>query len=207
MYELWPKDITEKSKHFLIELKSIDLDFVLIGGWAVYLISKYSESRDIDMLVPQKELWKLRTYIMSKGGEEKTNPLGKTGYKLNEVELDVYTDKLNNLPVDIDKVFEEKQFIEIEGFKVLQPELLLKLKIKAEEARKMSHKGLKDRCDILSILNTYKIDAKKISNEDRQRLEKIIHTNQIEYEYIMKKKLNPSDIKKMKTKLLDCLNS
>ena len=42
--------ITEKSWQILIRLKS-KIDFVLIGGWAVYLYTKGLKSKDIDIVI------------------------------------------------------------------------------------------------------------------------------------------------------------
>lgn len=50
MNEFWNSDITEASWRGLQELKR-EIDFVLIGGWAVYLYSRLQKSKDIDVIV------------------------------------------------------------------------------------------------------------------------------------------------------------
>ena len=58
--------ITQKSWEELKKLKK-KFNFVLIGGWAVYLYSKTLKSKDIDILIEYEELIKLRkVYEISK---------------------------------------------------------------------------------------------------------------------------------------------
>jgi len=53
--EFWHNLITEKSFHLLQEFKK-DFDFVLIGGWAVYLYTDSLKSKDIDIIVDLETL-------------------------------------------------------------------------------------------------------------------------------------------------------
>jgi hypothetical protein len=55
--------ITEKSFQFLQELKR-EYEFVLIGGWAVFLYSHSLKSKDIDIIVDYSELAKLKKISM-----------------------------------------------------------------------------------------------------------------------------------------------
>jgi len=64
--EFWNDEIIEKSWEKLIELKS-EIEFVLIGGWAVYLYTKLHKSKDIDIIVDYDALRRLQAdYVMGK---------------------------------------------------------------------------------------------------------------------------------------------
>src|SRR3972149_1155146 len=52
--------VTKKSWLTLQDLRG-KLDFVLIGGWAVFLYTKALKSKDIDLIVNYDQLEKLRT--------------------------------------------------------------------------------------------------------------------------------------------------
>ena len=54
----WHELITEKSWQLLQELKG-KFRFKLIGGWAVYLLTKAQKSKDIDIIVDIAELQKV----------------------------------------------------------------------------------------------------------------------------------------------------
>jgi hypothetical protein len=53
--DFWNSLLTEKSWEILQELRKKH-NFVLIGGWAVYLMTKQHKSKDIDMVISIKEL-------------------------------------------------------------------------------------------------------------------------------------------------------
>jgi len=48
--EFWNSLLTEKSWEILQELRK-DYNFILIGGWAVYLLTKQKKSKDIDIVI------------------------------------------------------------------------------------------------------------------------------------------------------------
>ena len=48
--EFWNSLLTEKSWEILQELRK-NYDFILIGGWAVYLLTKQKKSKDIDIVI------------------------------------------------------------------------------------------------------------------------------------------------------------
>jgi len=49
--EFWHNLITEKSFGLLQNLRK-QFDFILIGGWAVYLYTQSLKSKDIDIYIP-----------------------------------------------------------------------------------------------------------------------------------------------------------
>lgn len=57
--QYYHKLVTDKSYQFLQNLKR-SYEFVLIGGWAVYLYTQALKSKDIDIIVDYKELAKLK---------------------------------------------------------------------------------------------------------------------------------------------------
>lgn len=143
--EYWHDLITEKSWKILQELKG-RFNFVLIGGWAIYLWTKGLKSRDIDIIVDFNVL-----EILKKEYElRKNDSLKKYEIIIGEVDIDIYVPYFSKLGIPIEDIEAESSFIE--GFKVANKELLLIMKQIAEESRSMSEKGEKDRIDILSIL-------------------------------------------------------
>ncbi len=199
-----------KSFEFLKRLKALGIDIVLIGGWAVYFLTRYHMSRDIDVILRDREYWKLKTYIMGQGGREKASGLNKTGFSIEDVKLDVYTESKSGLAIPIKEIFEKELYVVKESVKILKPELLLILKLTAAEARGQSMKGLKDRCDILALclktdadFSVFKEICKNYSVVEKpQRLEELILSCGDEFKYVMQKELIPSKIKRMKRDLI-----
>jgi len=137
--------ITEKSWQILIRLKS-KIDFVLIGGWAVYLYTKGLKSKDIDTVIDYDNLGKLqKIYPVSKN-----HHLKKYEVKNEEVDIDIYLPFYSILPIPVEEL--PKLTVRYDNFTVLKKEALLILKQKAYENRKASIKGQKDRIDIISLI-------------------------------------------------------
>ncbi|MFH1192257.1 MAG: hypothetical protein V1655_02160 [bacterium] len=57
--QFWRDNITEKSFQALLEMKN-KINFILIGGWAVYFWTKKMKSKDIDIILDYGELGKLK---------------------------------------------------------------------------------------------------------------------------------------------------
>lgn len=212
-YLIWDEDLMLKSFEFLKRLKVLDMDMVLIGGWAVYFLTQYHMSRDIDFILQDREFWKLRTYILGLGGREKASGLKKTGFSIEDVKLDVYCESKSALAIPIDEIYQKQLFVVIEGVKILKPEHLLILKLKAAEARGHSMKGLKDRCDILALCLKTDLDFSvfKAICQDHfmadmpQKLEELILSCQKEFNYVMQKEIIPSKLKRTKKDLINRL--
>jgi len=210
--ELWNDIITEKSQKLLFELKDI-MNFVLIGGWAVWLYAPSVKSKDIDIYINFDDFFKLQKDLADKGIYIGLNQkLNKYEIKMDEIDIDIYTPHHCDLIVPCKDVFNEKLFKKVDRFNVIIPEALLILKINAEEKRHEAIKGFKDRIDILSIL--YKVDLnKKLLNElakkynvNLNRLKEIITKSYKEYSYFFSEAENLRKLKELKKELLKKMN-
>ena len=210
---IWDEELMLQSRQLLETFKAQAFDMVLIGGWAVYFLTRYHMSRDIDFLMRDRELWKLRTFIQAAGGREKAAGIRKVGFELGDVGIDIYTETRSGLPVDVNEVFEKDLFVMEEGYKVLEPGRLLRLKLDAARGRDQSPKGLKDRCDILSICMkdvSYVLSYKNLvlGTNDRAALEglrSLVKNADIEFEYVLGEKVSPGRVKKFKERILSAL--
>jgi hypothetical protein len=145
-------EVVERSWRVLGEIKGF-ADFVLIGGWGVYLWTRKLKSRDIDVYIDQKNFYKLQSDLTLRGYALKRNVrLMKFEALISDVEVDIYTPFMSKLVVPCSDVFDRKLYSMIEGFKVAVPEVLLLLKAQAAKDRWHAEKGLKDRVDIISLL-------------------------------------------------------
>ena len=68
------------------------------------------------------------------------------------MEVDLYTPFMCNLVIPCSEVLHEKLYSIVEGFNVATPEVLLILKAQAARQRWHAEKGVKDRADIISLL-------------------------------------------------------
>lgn len=136
--------ITEKSFKFLQELQK-EFNFVLIGGWAVYLYSHSLKSKDIDIIVDYSELGKLK----EKYEVFKNSRLKKYEIKTGEFDVDIYLPHYSQLGMDLTGA--TGSAIVKEGFRVPRLETLFLLKLFAWRERQGSAKGEKDKLDIFSL--------------------------------------------------------
>lgn len=137
--------ITEKSWEQLQNLRR-QHNFVLLGGWAVYLYTKGLKSRDIDLLCGYEELEKFRQqYELSKNDRLKKYEVHQADF-----DIDIYVPFYSEFVIPAEKLLAMVR--DREGFKVLSPEVLLILKQQAWQDRQYSVKGEKDRIDILALL-------------------------------------------------------
>lgn len=100
-----------------------EYNFVLIGGWAVFLYSKSLKSKDIDIIVDYSILDKMK----EKYEVAKNERLKRYEIKTGEFDIDIYLDHYSELGVDIAKITESA--VVKGGFLVpkLEPLFLLKL--------------------------------------------------------------------------------
>lgn len=151
MPEYYHNLITEESWKTLQDLRR-SYQFVLIGGWAVYLYTHALKSKDIDCIITYDVLEKLRTsYTLTKNDR-----LKKYEIKIEGVDVDIYVPHYSNpgLPPEI----VQRHTVEREGFSVPSPAVLLLLKQFAYGNRQGTPKGEKDKLDILSLLKNASID-------------------------------------------------
>jgi len=149
--EFWNEAIVERSWEILKKI-SREFDFVLIGGWAIYLWSKGQKSRDIDIIIEYGAL----DYLKKNYPLKKNDFLKKYEIIINEVDIDIYLPYFSRFPIPIEDIIQNKT--KIEGFTIVLPEILLILKQNAEFDRKDSIKGQKDRLDIINLLMKVDID-------------------------------------------------
>lgn len=151
MPEFYHNLITEKSWQILQDLRR-SYQFVLIGGWAVYLYTHAQKSKDIDCIVAYDVLEKLRTaYPLTKNDR-----LKKYEIKIAEIDVDVYVPHYSNLGLSAEMV--QQHTHQRDGFSVPDAAVLLALKQRAYRERQGTSKGEKDKLDILSLLKYATID-------------------------------------------------
>lgn len=198
--EFWQNWVIDKSFSVLQELKK-KYKFILIGGWAVYFLTKAIKSKDIDIVVDFEELEKMKLELKI----SKTTFLKKYACELEGISIDIYVPYYSKLALPLEEI--KKSVLTIEGFKVPKPEIILILKQQAEIERRHSEKGLKDRVDLIALLWKSSIDFKKYKKllekynlNYRERLIEIVKQAKIEFEYLGIK--NPREIKKIKKKII-----
>lgn len=199
--EFWNSLLTEKSWKILQELKKEPFRFIVIGGWANFLWTRQHKSKDIDIIIPDfKEL----EILSKKYHLNKNDHLKKYEIKFGEIDIDIYLPYYSRLILPLETIL--KNLTKIEGFEVVQPEILLILKQGAELDRKESLKGQKDQIDILSLLCFAEIDFgkyRKLLKEKnlehfRTRLKEIVQTFQ-EVRYLG---MNVKDYARIKRELM-----
>ena len=202
--DYWNSILTEKSWKVLLDLKQKEFDFIIIGGWAAYLLTKLHKSKDIDIVLKDhKDL----DFLKKNYDLRKNDNLKKYEIKFEEIDLDIYAPFYSKLAIPAEDL--KKYTIKTQGFEVVKPEALLILKQGAEIYRKYSVKGEKDRVDIMTLLLFADIDFKEYFNllkiykleEYYDRLKKIINNfNEVKY-----LGLNPREFKLRKSRLIEKL--
>src|SRR3989344_794789 len=200
--DYWNDILTEKSWQILMRLKNENFDFIVIGGWAAYLWTKLHKSKDIDVVIKEnKDL----DFLKKNYDLRKNDNLRKYEVKFEEIDLDIYAPYYSKLAIPVEEI--KKYSTKIQGFYVVNSEVLLILKQGAEKDREFSIKGEKDRIDIISLVFYSEINFKeyhklieKYKLEDYYaRLIKII-SNFKEIKYL---NLNPREFKLRKTKIIE----
>jgi len=151
MPEFYHDLITEKSFKVLQDLRQ-KFDFILIGGWAIFLYTKTLKSKDIDIVIDYNELEKFKKEFPIFKNER----LKKYEAKTEGIDIDIYLPFFSDLGFSIEKIKDHLQ--SLEGFKVPLPEILLILKTKTYLERKGTTKGEKDFLDIFTLFKNEKID-------------------------------------------------
>lgn len=200
--EYWSSLLTEKSWKILQDLKR-NYKFILIGGWAVYLLTKQKKSKDIDIIITLHELEKFKQQNISKNNE-----LKKYELKKEEIDIDIYLDYFSKLTIPVEEI--KNYILNTEGFTIAKPELLLILKQGAYKDRQNSVKGEKDLIDIISLLffsspdfNEYYKLLKKYALTDLLNDLKLLLKNFKDFDAL---NLTPREFKLKKGKLLIALS-
>ena len=148
--------LTDKSFFLLTELKK-QFKFTLIGGWAVYFYTNSLKSKDIDMIVDFSELEQLRKEFPI----EKNERLKKYQIKIEEIDIDIYMPFYSDLGLPVEEIIKKTTLVN--GFVLLEKEVLLITKLKAYQDRGASVKGQKDLIDIISLVLLEDFDFKYLS--------------------------------------------
>jgi hypothetical protein len=154
MVQFYHAITTEESWEFLQDMKR-NYNFVLIGGWAVFLYSHSLKSKDIDIIIDYQELGKLK----EKYDIAKNERLKKYELKKGEFDIDIYLPHYSDLGIDIEKI--KNSAVVREGFFVPELEIMLLMKLYAWDNRQGSVKGQKDELDIFSLAVLPEFDWKK----------------------------------------------
>ncbi len=145
MSQFYQEIITEKSWEMLTLFKK-EFDFVLIGGWAVYLYTKALKSKDIDIIVDYPVLSKLKAgYDIVKNDRLKKYEIRHEG-----IEVDIYLPYFSFLGLSPEEIM--RFTVKKETFTLPIPEILLITKQNAYFSRKTTIKGQKDKIDIIALL-------------------------------------------------------
>ena len=154
MTEFWNELLTKASWEKLQEL-SKEIEFILIGGWAIFLWTGKHKSKDIDIIVDYEILSEIR----EKYPLTKNDRLKKYEVKFDEFDIDIYLPFYSKLAIPIEDL--KELTVKVQGIRTVALEALLILKQAAETERRNSIKGQKDSIDILSILIHGGIDLEK----------------------------------------------
>jgi len=153
MPEFYHNLITEKSFEVLQDLRR-KFDFILIGGWAVFLYTKALKSKDIDIILDYSGLAKIKREF----GVSKNERLKKYETKIDGISIDIYLPHFSELGLPAEDI---KNYCDsFEGFIVPSPEVMLILKTHVLKERRGTTKGRKDLLDIFSLFEKTKIDWK-----------------------------------------------
>ncbi|MBI2327928.1 hypothetical protein HYU92_06450 [Candidatus Curtissbacteria bacterium] len=149
--------VTQKSWQLLQDLRR-RFNFILIGGWAVFLYTHALKSKDIDLVAEHADLEKLRQEFAI----YKNDRLKKYEARSEEVEVDIYVPYYSNpgLPAEDLKNY----VLSLEGFKVVEKEVLAILKQKALLARAGTAKGKKDLIDLIGLFRLGDFNWEKYRN-------------------------------------------
>jgi len=137
--------VTETSWKLLQRLRR-KYEFILIGGWAVFLYTKALKSKDIDLVLGYDALEKLKnTFEVRKNAR-----LKKYEARNAEVEIDIYVPHYSNPGLPAEEL--GKYATSLEGITTIEKEVLAILKEKALIERAQTVKGRKDLIDFVSLV-------------------------------------------------------
>ena len=200
MNTFYQQFLTDKSFSLLTELKK-QFKFILIGGWAVYFYSQSLKSKDIDIIVDFSQLEQFKKEFTV----EKNERLKKYQIKIEEIDVDIYLPFYSDLGLPVEEII--KKTTMVNGFILLEKEILLITKLKAYQDRGESVKGQKDLIDIISLVLLEDFDLEylfKLIKKHRlgkywQVLEKLV----LETKEVAELNLNQHAFAKKKKKLLE----
>lgn len=130
---------------------------VFIGGWAVWCYNPHLKSRDIDLVIAPKDLWRLRAHLRGRGFVETSGEhLQKRGFRLlhedTSIDVDIYDTVIGPFRVEEFLAHPVRKRLGDRPIRVVGPTELLTMKLHAARDRRGSEKGAKDLADILALL-------------------------------------------------------
>ena len=150
--------ITEQSWEELQVLSKDITNFVLIGGWAIYLYTHALKSKAIDVLIDYDSLEKFKSHY----DLFKNDRLKKYEAVKGPVQIDLYLPHYSNLGIPVEDLTQKNT--SIEGFDVLDINYLFALKLFTFSQRIRTPKGGKDFLDLISLFNSGRCDLKKVKS-------------------------------------------
>lgn len=148
--------ITDQSWQELMILNKL-IPFVLIGGWAAYLYSKTLKSKDIDIAIDYPALSALKdTYDVHKNDRLKKYEAVK-----GPIAIDIYLPHYSKLGIPVEQIMKQSRLLD--GFSVVDPNILFTLKMITLRERGRTPKGRKDFLDILALAKSEVCNYKEIS--------------------------------------------
>ena len=142
--EYFHEHVTEKSWEELKVLQK-KVNFILIGGWAIYLYTRQLKSKDIDIIVDFDQLPILQNlYPLTKNDR-----LKKYEAVRDVVQMDIYLPHYSHLGIAVAEIQQHTE--DRESFRLIDPNYLFALKVYALAQRGHSVKGRKDFLDIISL--------------------------------------------------------
>jgi hypothetical protein len=153
--------VTRKSWEELLFLQK-NIRFVLIGEWATYLYAHTLKSKDIDIVIDYDQLPLLAKHYQLFKNER----LHKYEAIKEEVQIDIYLPHMAELGMPAEEII--KQTCSLEGFTVVEINLLFALKLHVLRERGRTPKGRKDFLDLLSLFLSGKCNTKLLSGNIKQ---------------------------------------
>jgi len=151
MSEFYHHLTTKKSFEVLQQLNK-NFDFILIGGWAVFVYTHSLKSKDIDIVVRYDQLSNLKDKLEVVKNER----LKKYEANVDQVDIDIYLPHYSQIGFPVEEI--ENYTQNREGFVVPIPEVVIILKAHVAKERKGTPKGKKDLIDIFSLLSKQIVD-------------------------------------------------
>jgi hypothetical protein len=153
----WNKEKTRGSFDLLHKLAK-EVDFVLIGGWAVYFYVRQQESLDVDIAIRYDKIDYFKRFGVSQYESMKIK------YSIiDNIYVDMFLTEFSDkeLPIPVSKIL--KNYIKIDGVKVVEKEMLLLLKLWGY-FRNDEVKVRKDIIDVISLLFYGDVDLYRFKN-------------------------------------------
>ncbi|MEM3208947.1 MAG: hypothetical protein QXE33_03440 [Candidatus Micrarchaeaceae archaeon] len=155
--QFWNEEQVKRSRELLNAIAGA-VDFVLIGGWAVFMYTRQQMSLDLDIAIGYESLEYFRKY----GIKDYKNISIKYSV-IDGTYVDLFIEDFSDreLPFPVRVIL--NNYTTIEGIKVVNKELLLLLKLWGY-LRADQQKIRKDILDVLALLLYGDIDLEKFKN-------------------------------------------